>query len=157
MKYTNFLLESAKGINGEERFAYYVKCKGYHVEDVRDERFYQKRDIDFIVEDRTFEVKTDYRLAKTGNIVIELELSRGGQANSSWWHNIEADCLVIMDGHNPKGYAIDVDDLRKILKEGQFEERFIYRKDGKIDTKIRLVLIPLSYLKENPNFVEFDA
>ena len=62
-----------------------------------------------------------------------------------------------MDGHNPKGYAIDVDDLRKILREGQFEERFIYRKDGKIDTKIRLVLIPLSYLKENPNFVEFDA
>ena len=83
MKQTNFKKESAKGLIGEERFLQWAKNNLYDVEDVRDKKKYRENDIDFIVNDSYYEIKTDYKISSTGNIVLELSLSRDGGPDMS--------------------------------------------------------------------------
>lgn len=84
MKQTSFKKESMKGILGEERFLEYALNKGYCVEDVRKNKRYQEYDIDFVVDGSYYEIKTDYKVSSTGNIVIELLLSRDGGPDVGW-------------------------------------------------------------------------
>jgi hypothetical protein len=56
-----------------------MESRGYIVEDVTAAPFYWDKDIDFIITStatgitKSFEVKTDSRIANTGNLYLELE------------------------------------------------------------------------------------
>jgi hypothetical protein len=73
--------QAAVGQMGVERVVKYLKSKGYHVEDVSEDKDYQSQDIDLRVRGqkkqrwRTVEVKTD--TYDTGNIFLELVSSSG--------------------------------------------------------------------------------
>lgn len=71
-----------KGLVGEEKFLEYALNRGHYVEDVRKNKLYQKCDIDFIIDASYYEIKTDYKVSSTGNIVIELFLSRNSSPDS---------------------------------------------------------------------------
>ena len=157
MKQTSFKKESMKGLVGEERFLEYTLNRGYYVEDVRKNKWYQKCDIDFIVDNSYYEIKTDYKVSSTGNIVIELFLSRDGGPDAGWWNRSLADWLVVVDGKNNKGYCIDMRGLEAIINENEEVKRVrIRQKDGFSMTESTLALIPLSYLKQMDCMTEID-
>lgn len=72
MNYTNFNKELKKGQAGENRFIEYLNKINLKFRDVRFDKEYQKKGIDFIVQDVNFEIKTSGTLNNTGNIYIEL-------------------------------------------------------------------------------------
>jgi hypothetical protein len=72
----------AEGKAGEEVVARWLE---YHtpgeLRDLRADRFYQERDIDFLVGSDFYEVKTDLRADATGNLFLELDALEKSRAD----------------------------------------------------------------------------
>ena len=80
---------------GEHLFATYLSQHNYTYEDVSEDKNYQKKDIDFIVDKIKYEVKTDCWFTKTGNLAIEDTIyHHDGRITDGWYHYTEADYLV---------------------------------------------------------------
>ena len=85
--------------------------------DVRQDKGFQEKDIDFLVEDinRQFtpvEVKTDYQAHSTGNITYELSTS----GNIGCFEKTEARFIVIYVFNSHTVYFLDVPKLREYVK-----------------------------------------
>ena len=93
------------------------------VVDVRNDRGFQEKDIDFLVENfnRQFtaiEVKTDFKAHETGNIVYEL--TTGG--NAGCFEKTEADFILYFVPRKKVVYMIDVQRLRAYVHNSHFNE-----------------------------------
>ena len=99
-----------------------MESRGYAVEDVSGNEEYWYKDIDFFITSSTsgltksFEVKWDGRINKTGNLYLELAAahSRGG---IGWWEFCEADYLAYGDATNGTFYIIPLLELREKVKK----------------------------------------
>lgn len=99
-----------------------MESRGYAVEDVSGNEEYWYKDIDFFITSSTsgltksFEVKWDGRINKTGNLYLELAAahSRGG---IGWWEFCEADYLAYGDATNGTFYIIPLLELRERVKK----------------------------------------
>ena len=60
-----------RGKRGEKIVKKYLELKGCVVEDVSDNPEYQGKDIDFLVNGKTVELKTDYIIHKSNNLFLE--------------------------------------------------------------------------------------
>lgn len=106
------------GKQGEQLFKEIMESRGYAVEDVSNNPSYWYMDIDFIItsptsgEVRTFEVKWDTRINRTGNLYLEKTNvhSRGGYG---WFEFTKADYLAYGDAVSGQFYIIPMDQLRK--------------------------------------------
>lgn len=116
-----------KGLPGEELIKSYLlnKCeekKIAYVGDFRNNPYYQKLDIDFEYKihgtDKviTMDVKTDYRIWKTDNVVFEL---CKGSLNSPYDLGINVKCqaeeLWLVDMHNKIVYIIDNKEFKEFV------------------------------------------
>ena len=89
---------------------------------------YWYRDIDFIItspfsgETKTFEVKFDSCISRTGNLYLELTNihSKGGKG---WFNFCEADYIAYGDAQNRIFYIIPLLELKKRAKEIPFRRR----------------------------------
>jgi len=72
----NFFNDLERGKSGEQMFIETAQQLGYKVEDLSDDRYYQKKGVDFRItkSDKSLlvDVKTDYLMHSTGNIFLEL-------------------------------------------------------------------------------------
>lgn len=108
------------GRQGELLFQQQMQNKGYTVEDVTDNPSYWSKDIDFIVTSpttgavKTFEVKYDAKISKTGNLYLELASKYSGGAG--WFEFCQADFLAYGDATTNTFYIIPLEELRKKLK-----------------------------------------
>lgn len=75
------------GKQGEEVVLNYLLTK-HIVQDVREDKEYQDRDIDFLVDGHSLEIKTDNNIARTGNVY--LETYKGG-----WFYKCDAEYLGV--------------------------------------------------------------
>lgn len=114
---------------GEQLFKQIMESRGYIVEDVTAAPFYWDKDIDFIITStatgitKSFEVKTDSRIANTGNLYLELESINSKQWNGGgWFPNCQADYLVYMDAINKIFYVIAMQDLRQAANTLPYRE-----------------------------------
>lgn len=102
---------------GEQLFAQIMKDQGYIVEDVSDNKDYWGKDIDFVItspitgKTKTFEVKFDSRIHKTGNLYLEF-VNINSKGGNGWWKFCEADYLVYGDAVNRTFIVIDLQELR---------------------------------------------
>lgn len=74
----------AEGKAGEDLVARWLahECGGDSVfKDVRDDKRYQEKDIDFVAGAVLFELKTDYKAHETGNLYLELDALRKSRAD----------------------------------------------------------------------------
>ena len=90
------------------------------VVDVRDDKVFQEKDVDFLVEnmDRQFiwvEVKTDFVGHKSGNIVYELTTS----GHTGCFEKTQAKYIVYYFPHAETAHLIDVKKLRNYIYEAQ--------------------------------------
>lgn len=110
-----------KGKIGENLFKQIMESRGYIVEDVSRNPEYWDKDIDFIITSpttgavKTFEVKWDSRINKTGNLYLETSNvhSKGGKG---WYEFCQADYLTYGDAASRKFYIIPLLDLKKKVK-----------------------------------------
>lgn len=110
------------GRQGEELFKQIMESRGYAVEDVSGNPEYWDKDIDFIITSstsgltKTFEVKWDSRINKTGNLYLEIANihSKGGKG---WYEFCEADYLAYGDAANGTFYIIPLLELRERVKK----------------------------------------
>ena len=110
------------GREGELLFQTIMESGGYTVEDVSGNSEYWDKDIDFIITSpytgavKTFEVKFDSRINKTGNLFLETAsaYSKGGQG---WFKFCEADYLAYGDSANRRFYVIPLLELKERVKK----------------------------------------
>lgn len=109
-----FYIDLKRGEVGEDKVISILKQRGHNIVDVRAAAEYQKADIDFLVDGRSCEVKTDYRIWETGNLFLEDYISykskepyRGGFFRTS-----EAEYLFYIDIHNDVLYIYKMEELR---------------------------------------------
>lgn len=111
---------------GEQLFAQRMIESGYSVKDVSGEPQFWKKDIDFVItsptsgETKTFEVKWDSRINKTGNLFLET-YSNGGKG---WFEYCEADYLVYGDACARRFYIFPLLELRERVASKRFEVAF---------------------------------
>lgn len=112
------------GKRGERLFKQIMESRGYQVIDERNNPEYWVKDIDFTVISptsglvKTFEVKWDARLHRTGNLYLELENIFSKQWNGEgWWPHCQADFLAYGDQQANTFYIIPLLDLRKKIEE----------------------------------------
>lgn len=110
------------GKQGETLFKQIMEEGGYSVEDVSGNSEYWYKDIDFIITSpytgavKTFEVKWDTRINKTGNLYLEIASahSKGGQG---WYKFCQADFIAYGDAASRKFYIIPLLELRERVKQ----------------------------------------
>lgn len=95
-----------------------------NVIDVRDDKGFQEKDIDFLVEDRNrqftpIEVKTDYKAHETGNVVYELSTSN----NIGCFEKTQAKYIMYFVPKSKEAHMIDVKEFRTYLQKARPDER----------------------------------
>ena len=109
------------GKQGEALFAQIMEQKGYKVEDVSGNPDYWNLDIDFIITSpttgavKTFEVKWDSKIHKTGNLYLELS-NVNSRDGLGWFRFCEADYIAYGDSVKRKFYIIPLLELHEIVK-----------------------------------------
>lgn len=106
---------------GERIFRQKMIEKGYSVQDVSRNPDYWYRDIDFLITSpytgaiKSFEVKYDSRINRTGNMFLELESinSKGGKG---WFEFTEADFIAYGDSESRTFYIIPLLELKERIK-----------------------------------------
>lgn len=99
-----------------------MEQRGYEVEDVSNNPDYWSKDIDFIITSpttgltKTFEVKWDSKISKTGNLYLEL-VNKNSAGLRGWWEFSKADYLVYGDAERKIFYVFDLEELRQVVKK----------------------------------------
>ncbi len=108
----------SNGKQGEKLFQQAMQNKGYTVVDVSNNPSYWNKDIDFIItspytkQTKSFEVKFDSKLNKTGNLYLEL-VNVNSQNGDGWFEFCQADYLAYGDAITNTFYIIPLLELRE--------------------------------------------
>lgn len=118
---------SNNGKLGEQLFKEVMEARGYEVQDVSNNSAYWHRDIDFVItspttgEVKTFEVKWDTRINRTGNLFLERANAHSDDGRG-WYEFCEADYLAYGDAVSGQFYMIPLLDLRIRVKQLAYRE-----------------------------------
>lgn len=118
---------SNNGKEGERLFQQIMEQRGYTVANVSNDSRYWYRDIDFIITSpttgavKTFEVKWDGCINRTGNLYLELTNihSKGGKG---WYNFCEADYLAYGDAVSRQFYIIPLLELKERVAAQQWRQ-----------------------------------
>lgn len=139
-------MSSYKGTQGEQIFSDIMSRQGYVVENVVDDPIYQRQDIDFIItsptthQTKTFEVKYDYCVNKTGNLYLEI-INAHSEGGCGWWEFCKADYLAYGDAHSRTFYIFSLLELRERVET--LPKRYGQCKQDSVG-----LLVPLSAVKD---------
>lgn len=133
MNFFNQQLE--KGKSGEAIVAAWLQKRGNQVKDVSDDREYQRRDIDLVVTNKdgatlTIEVKTDYKLHKSGNLFFESTYHKDWGDTPGWYDYCEADYVAFYDVIENKLYIYNFSLGREYVRQAAEHKLFFNRDDG---------------------------
>ena len=155
MKIAQFNESNKIGKIAEEHFIQYLNKRNLNYIDVRYDKEYQSKDIDFIVDNTTYEVKYNYHNAIYGRpgwfFWIELQVDK----ISGWWYKCKADYYVFLN-HEGCGIIIENNQLFKNIIHDAIESKNSF--NNQIDTvydrrysKIIDVLIMRYYIEDLNN------
>lgn len=120
---SDFLKDLQRGKQGEVMVANAFRKMNYDVQDVSNNKEFQKKDIDLVIDDngtsRYMEVKADWTMGTSGNIVLEL-WKQANSENLGWYSYTEATHLAFCDMKNKIAYICRTADLKKriaVLKD----------------------------------------
>lgn len=143
----NELLEEGK--RGELAVKKLLEDRGWLVYNVANEKEYQERDIDLVIEGedtiKTIEVKTDNYINRTGNICFEL-ISNISTGRKGWYHTCDADLLIV--------YATTrfiIIDMKQLKERGLPNGIISYTRcweNGKYYKESQIKLVKLTALQE---------
>ena len=148
----SFTDDKKRGKVGERVVKGYFEAVGADVTDLSEESEYQSQDVDLIAADGlTYEVKTDYRFADTGNLALEDSITNAHGRFKSWLWTSKADYFCFVDPNQTNRFAaIKAEDLRHLV---QFEK---FRKVTKDDGYKFITLYLLPYWKYQECFEVYE-
>lgn len=161
MKSTNFLKAKRVGDQGERLVANWMQQLGYTVEDVSMNREYFSKDIDFIVtkgeEQMTLEVKTDQRMADSGNILLEIQVDVE-KNKDGWYRYCQASHLFFVDIRQKQVHCVRFAELKQLVnsKPDGIQHRYLRVKDNGKVRDGEVLLVPISLLRTLPHYVYLD-
>ena len=111
----SFYLCLERGRQAEVMVMNAFRSMGYDVMDVTKNPAFWKQDVDLLIWDHDgtqykFEVKADWSIGRTGNIVLEMKGKTGGKG---WYLTTEATHLVFCDMQNRIGYIARTTELKE--------------------------------------------
>ena len=113
---------SNTGKVGEQLFKQIMENRGYIIQDVSSNSLYWDKDIDFLITSSTsgltksFEIKWDTRINKTGNLYLELSNIHSKQGKG-WFNFCEADYLAYGDAVSRLFYIIPLAQLKERVEQ----------------------------------------
>lgn len=109
----SFAQNMSIGKRGEETVLQYYKNKGTKTQDVRNSWYYRTRDIDFLFNGQTVEVKTQQYIERDKQIVLEVvsnaDLKR---FKMGWLMSSQADVFIFYSPKSNTMYQMLVNELR---------------------------------------------
>lgn len=149
--YRDFKSTVTEGNGGENLLKNYIIHKGFQVINRADDPSYRAKDIDFEFSRNgkkwhSVEVKSDYRMAQTGNIVIEVAMYRKSGKTPGWLYYCEADYLCFIDMQSYKFYFFDWKKLQQLVLNGRW--RFTTFDNGTDNCTGEVCKISLKELRE---------
>ena len=139
----HFYEDLGRGKIGEQIFQFLLKKMGYEVQDLSNDRMYQKQGVDFRITNETkdllIDVKTDYVMYRTGNIFLELE----DGPRLGWAKKTKADLIFYIDHKNQIVYLLKWEDCLNIIDS--LRQVSFYNQDG---IKMRGALLPITQLHQ---------
>lgn len=117
----------SNGKYGERLFKQIMENRNYSVIDVSDNPDYWYKDIDFIITSptsgltKTFEVKWDSRINRTGNLYIELS-NIHSKEGKGWFQFCQADFLVYGDAVAQVFYIIPFGALKERIPQLRYRQ-----------------------------------
>lgn len=145
MSYNFFKQQLEIGKTGEAAVAEFMRSRNHTVIDVSDDAEYQKKDIDFLLTSPTgekcsIEVKTDYKIHKTGNFFFEGVYHKDWGDSNGWFDYCEADYICFLDAVEYKLYIFDYKNGKEIIQT-KGEKKYFYNSDDGCDRECYLVPI----------------
>ena len=138
-----WLQSLAAGRRGELMVEKALAARLYWVEDKTNDTEYRSRDIDFIVDGTTIEVKNDLKSNYTKNIFVELEnsnnIKRGGRG---WYWYCEADYMAFVQERYGLAHFVKREELYRIAAAYPIKESD--------DTRGHIV--PIAALRQLPSY-----
>ena len=124
-EYRDFNTTVSTGTGGEDLLKKYMQRKGFQIINRADDPTYRAKDIDFEFSRdgetwRSIEVKSDSRMAQTGNIVVEVAMYRKSGRSPGWLYYCEADYLCFIDMQSYKFYFFDWKKLQREVLNGRW-------------------------------------
>lgn len=159
MSNNNFFQQQlAIGKSGEQIVKQFLINRGHNVTDVSNNAAYFKKDIDFIITDTLgfqyfVEVKTDYKLHKSGNLFFESTYHKSWGDTSGWYDYCEADYIAFLDAVEMKLYIYDFRRGKEYVKKNA-EYREFYNYDDACYREA--YLLPIDRAKQAGLIQEFD-
>lgn len=112
----------SRGTEGEQLFQEIMQNRNYKVIDTTNNSSFWGKDIDFIVtspitgKTKTFEVKWDYKINKTGNLYLEI-INGNSEGGTGWYEFCKADYIAYGDAVNRTFYIIPLLELKKKVEK----------------------------------------
>ena len=108
------------GDAGERIIKQYMELKGNEVEDISMNPAYWEQDIDFIINSRTVEVKTDNIISSSGNLFLEYEIEHYPEGKLSkrdkgWFSKCKAEYLFYYDIRKDILRVYELNDLKEYI------------------------------------------
>ena len=114
MENTLFSRQKAIGTQGEQVVKEYYLSQGAEVVDVSNDKEYQAKDIDLIINGQTVEVKTATKLPDYKEFCIEIVSNDNpGYYRKGWFFTTQADILIYYSPKEKLMYQIKMDEFRK--------------------------------------------
>ena len=115
----DFFYDLSRGAQGETLVANAFTQMGYEVMSVSKNPMWFKKDVDLMIWDNDgtqykFEVKADWSMHRTGNVILELTSKVG---TPGWFETTESDHLVFCDMENRIGYVFRTEELRDYVQK----------------------------------------
>lgn len=113
---------------GEEVIKCYYCAKGSTVIDVSADKEYQNKDIDFIIDGQTVEVKTQNGIVNYGDVVLELVSNTdNARFKDGWFNTTQADVLIFYSPQYKVMYRVETQKLREWYAQNKYTLQKMYR------------------------------
>lgn len=108
--------------------------------DMRGDCYYQDNDIDFIVNGHTYEVKTDYRVNRTGQVAVEIKhvYNESNHVYRGWLYTTKAEFISYVDPVDRVTYTIKTSDLKELAER---ESKTYWHYNDLDDVALKLVYV----------------
>lgn len=137
---------------GETAVYNYYNSRGIDIIDVSHNPFYQAKDIDFIINGQSVEVKTGTKIKDYQQICLELVSNSDKDFfRKGFLFTTEAEVIIFYSPQEQKMYQIIVSELRKYYNDNKdnIETRVVYNNEfGSVIKESVLAFIPLKDLQK---------
>ena len=149
-----FNLNKGRGKIAETAVKEHLEARGHTIIDVSEDKEYQVKDIDFILDDgnqkTTLEVKLDNSFSSTQNIFIEDYSIKDGVCRRGWLQYCEAQYICFYDTRNREGIIVDFPKICSLLDEYAQQKIF---NDYQVNKIRYCLLLPIRIARLNKAIV----